>query len=240
MSQPNDKEQYSIPMLNSFGRARGGFGGRQARGPVVKPKNFSETLRRLWFYFGKERKLLTIIFSFILVDSLLVLLGPYLIGIAIDAMSFKIANFRKLELMVIALTAVYIADGLLTIFQGWLMASVSQRIVTNLRGTLFKKLQKMPIAYFDSHPHGEVMSRLANDIDNVSSTISQSTTQLMSGSIAIIGSLIMMIVLSPYLTVVSLVTIPMVSLLARTIAKKTSELISSNAQEIQAELKKIV
>ena len=100
------------------------------------------------------------------------------------------------------------------------MAGVSQRIVMNLRRTLFEKLQKLPLSYFDSRTHGEVMSRLTNDIDNVSNSMSQSITQLMSGSIVIIGSLVMMFVLSPLLTLASLITMPLVTLLARTITKE--------------------
>ena len=111
------------------------------------------------------------------------------------------------------------------------MAGVSQRIVMNLRCALFDKLQKLPIVFFDSHSHGEVMSRLSNDIDNVSGTISYSTTQLMSGLIMIIGSLVMMTILSPLLTVVSLMTVPLVALLAHMIAKKTRDLFKE--QQVQ-------
>jgi len=86
---------------------------------------------------------------------------------------------------------------------------------------MFKKLQSLPIIFFDMHTHGELMSRLSNDIDNVSNTISQSTVQFMSSAVNIIGSLIMMLYLSPIMTLASMVTIPMVFLLTRFIAKKT-------------------
>jgi ATP-binding cassette subfamily B multidrug efflux pump len=227
MSKPSEpmsetRDQPNIPML--VGAGRSGMGGRARGGPVVKPKNFKGTLKRLWFYIGKERKWLTVIFMLILVDAAITLSGPYLIGISIDAMSSSsgTVNFKLLEIIVIALTAAYITDGFLTFLQGWLMAGVSQKIVMNLRQALFAKLQKMPLAFFDMRRHGEIMSRLSNDIDNVSNTISQSTTQLMTGSIAIIGSLVMMIVLSPLLTLASLITVPLVILLAGSITKKTS------------------
>lgn len=80
--------------------------------------------------------------------------------------------------MLIALAAAYMADGFLTFVQGWLMAGISQRVVMNLRQTLFEKLQKLPLAFFDTRRHGEVMSRLSGDIDNISMTISQSTAHL--------------------------------------------------------------
>jgi ATP-binding cassette subfamily B protein len=211
----------------------GGFGGAHKRGPVVKPKNFKETIARLWQYFGKERKMLAIIFGFIFISSGFTLLSRYLIGKVIDAFDLKNGkvDFGFLEVMVFILIGAFILDALLTFLQGWLMAGVSQRIVKSLRDSLFKKLQKLPVSFFDKRTHGELMSRLANDIDNVSNTISQSTTQLMTGSIVIIGSLIMMIILSPILTLASLVTVPLVFLLTKTIAKRTSVLFK--AQQVQ-------
>ncbi|WP_246315461.1 ABC transporter ATP-binding protein [Paenibacillus foliorum] len=214
------------------GRPGGGGFGNRTRGPVVKPKNFKGTLKRLWFYMGKERKWLSVVFLFILINSAITLSVPYLIGVSIDSMAESSGvNFKLLEIMIIALVAAYIADGLLTFLQGWLMAGVSQRIVMHLRQALFEKLQKLPLSYFDSRRHGEIMSRLSNDIDNVSNTLSQSIAQLMAGSIAIVGSLIMMLVLSPTLTLASLITVPLVYLLARTITKRTSVLFKE--QQVQ-------
>jgi ATP-binding cassette subfamily B protein len=210
-----------------------GFAGR-GRGPIVKPKQFKATMRRLWHYIGKERKLLAIIFMFILLDSALALSAPYLIGKSIDAMSASSGkvDFGLLEISIIALLTAYIADGLLTFLQGWIMAGVSQRIVANLRRSLFAKLQKLPLSFFDARTHGELMSRLSNDIDNVSISISQSITQLMSGAVVIVGSLVMMIVLSPILTAASLITVPLMFLLTRTITRKTSVLFKTQQVEL--------
>ena len=130
-------------------------------------------------------------------------------------------DFHALALAVLALCAAYLIDTGLTIAQGWLMAGVSQQIVSGLRGSLFAKLQRLPVAYFDTHDHGDLMSRLANDIDNVSVTISQSTTQLMSTVIIIGGSLAMMFLLSPPLALAGLVTVPLVFALSRTISRRT-------------------
>lgn len=224
--------QGQAPFIPGPGRPGGGGPGR-LRGPVVKPKNFKGTLRRLWSYFGSERKVLSIVFSFIIVDAAITLLAPYLIGKAVDAMNLRkgSVDFPILEMMIFILLGVYLFDALLTFLQGWLMAGVSQRIVKALRSHLFQKLQKLPVAFFDTRTHGELMSRLSNDIDNVSSTVSQSTTQLMSGGITLLGSLIMMLVLSPLLTIASLITVPLVFLLTRTIAKKTSVLFKN--QQVQ-------
>lgn len=242
MSKPNDSSRdnqtpQDVPMLQA-GRP-GGFGPRPGGrgGPVVKPKNFKATMRRIWTFVGTQRKMLSIVFLFILVDALVTLTGPYFIGEAVDSMTAANGGvqFKMLEIMILALAAAYLTDGVLTFLQSWFMAGVSQRIVGKLRTTLFDKLQKLPLSFFDSRPHGDVMSRLSNDIDNVSNTISQSTTQLMSGTIAIVGSLTMMIILSPILTLATLITVPLVYILGKTITKKTSVLF----KEQQAQLGKL-
>ncbi|MDF2724723.1 MAG: multidrug transporter ATP-binding protein [Paenibacillus sp.] len=201
----------------------GGFGGGRGR-PVVKPKNFRKTMAKIWRYLGKERKRLSVIFVLLLVNAGISLTVPYLIGVSIDSMveSGSGVDFSVLKMTLFALAAAYICDGSLTFTQGWLMAGLSQRVVLSLRRSMFEKLQKLPLSFFDSRPHGELMSRLSNDIDNVSNTISQSTVQLLSGVIAIIGSLTMMLILSPLLTLASLITVPLVYVLARTITKRTS------------------
>lgn len=229
---PDKKETRNDYNTNIGIPGRGMRHGRHM-GPVEKPKDFKGTVKRLFEYVGKERKIYFIILAFVLLDASLVLLAPYLIGRSIDAMSIKNGvNFKMLDILIIVLLVSYLIDAFAAFIQSWLVADVSQRIVVNLRQTLFQKLQKLPVSFFDTHTHGEIMSRLSNDIDNVSSTLSQSSIQLMSGVITIAGSLIMMLILSPLLTLASLITVPLVFLLTKTIAKKTKVLF----KEQQAEL----
>nr|WP_235947785.1 ABC transporter ATP-binding protein [Paenibacillus glycinis] len=204
-------------------------------GPVVKPKNLKATLKRLWSYFGNERKLLAVIFLIVLIDSVILLAAPYLIGVAIDAMTGAGeggVDFGSLEIALLAMVASYIADGGLTFMQGWLMAGASQRIVGRLRTSLFAKLQKLPIRFFDTRTHGDLMSRMSNDIDNVSNTVAQSAAQVMTGSISIVGALVMMLVLSPWLTLASLVTVPAVYWLTRSIARATGPLFKEQQNKL--------
>lgn len=202
------------------GRMR--FGGQRGM-PVVKPKDFKGTISRLWDQFGKERRKLIIIFAFTVSSSSLGLIVPYLFKNAIDAVSGGVGkvDFNILQITMFALLAAYIIDGGINILQGWLMASISQRIVLVMRKNLYAKLQKLPVSFFDLRTHGELMSRLANDMDNISTTISQATTQLMASIIIIIGSLAAMLYLSPLLTLASVVTIPLVFLITGTIVKRT-------------------
>ncbi|RXT07291.1 ABC transporter ATP-binding protein [Ammoniphilus sp. CFH 90114] len=211
----------------------GGGGAARFQRQVVKPKDFKGTIKRLWSYFGKDKALLSTIFILILVDSIIVLFIPFLIGKAVDAIGLEeTVQFRVLQITVLTLFIAYIANALLNFSQGWIMAGVAGRIVKRLRSHLFKKLQKLPLSFFDSRTHGELMSRLTNDIDNVSNSISQSTTQLMSGVIVLTGSFVMMLSLSPILTGASLITIPFMFFLTRTIARKTRVLFRDQQKEL--------
>jgi ATP-binding cassette subfamily B protein len=214
----------------------GGCGRPGQRGAVVKPKNWKDTLRKLWSFIGREKGLLAFIFVMIIADSVITLAGPYLIGRSIDAMAGGAGqvDFGSLGLALAALIAAYATDGALTFAQGWLMAGVSQRIVRNLRRALFAKVQKLPLRYFDSRSQGDLMSRLTNDIDNVNTTVAQAVAQIMTGSISILGSLAMMIYLSPLLTLAALITVPAVFLLTRTIARKTGPLFKEQQARLGA------
>lgn len=227
------EQAQQAPLPPSLPGRPGGFGGNAAaRAVVVKPRQFGPTLKRIWFYLGSDRLRLAAIFVFILISAGLGLVAPYLIGIAVDAMSDGPVQFELLGWVLIGLAAAYLMDGGLVFLQSWLMAGVAQRVVRNLRTALFAKLQRLPLGFFDARPHGELMSRLSNDIDNVSQTISQSSVQLMSGAIGIVGSLVMMLVLSPLLTLAALITVPLVYFLARSVTRRTRILF----KEQQAEL----
>lgn len=199
-----------------------GITGKGAR-PIEKPKDSRYTLSRLWGLLKGESKELVIAFILILLSGFLGLSVPFLIGKAIDAIfpGPNLVELETLKIIVSILLSVYIFDALLTFFQEYIVAGVAQKSVYRLRENLFEKLQTLPIMFFDLHSHGEIMSRLTNDIDNVSKTISQSTVQFMSSLVNIVGSLFMMIYLSPLLTIASLITVPMVFFLTKYISKNT-------------------
>lgn len=188
-----------------------------------KPKNLKNTLSRLWGLFGREKRFFILIFFLIAADTLILLLVPYLIGKAVDVISVGVNNvdFTVVKRIIYILISVYVIDSSINLIQGLSMAGISQRIVKNIRKGFFDKLQKLPTSYFDGNLNGDIMSRLTNDIDNISTTISSSISTLMSSSISIIGSLIMMIALSPILTIAGLITAPLVLILSKTIAKRT-------------------
>lgn len=224
--------------MPNFGRTLSGRN-RGRRGParfapVEKPKNMKKTLSRLRTYFAAEKKTLLFVFMLIVVDTAVTLLTPYVIGLAVNQIGLHShsVHFTLLIMFLLILGLSYFLDGLLTFFQGWIMAAAGQKIVISLRNGLFHKLQKLPIAFFDRHHHGEIMSRLTNDIENVDVTISQSTVQLMNDAISIAGSFILMIWISPILTLASMISVPLVFLLTRTIASRTSRLFVEQQKEL--------
>ncbi|MDF2546819.1 MAG: transporter related protein [Anaerosolibacter sp.] len=217
---------------NYIGYHRIGKGHRG--GPIERAKNFKGTIKRLWHYFEGERNYIIGLSFLIISSAVLGLTVPYLIGRAIDEMTHKegIETGSLLAMIVLILFFVYMLDAIISFFQGWIMAGVSQRIVKQLRSSLFQKLQKLPISFFDLHTHGEIMSRLVNDIENVSSTISQSTIHLLASLFIISGSLYMMIWLSPLLTLASIVTIPLVFIVSRFTARKTRVFFKEQQQNL--------
>ncbi|HHX77766.1 MAG TPA: ABC transporter ATP-binding protein, partial [Firmicutes bacterium] len=151
------------------------------------------------------------------------LIGPYLIGRAVDAIApgTGMVNFGELKFFVLLLLLVYLLSNGLIFLQEYIVAGVSQRVVFNIREKVYDKLQRLPVIFFDRRTHGEIMSRISNDVDNISDTISQSTVQFMTSVVSILGSLAMMLYLSVIMTVTSLITVPMVFLLTKSIARRT-------------------
>lgn len=213
-------------------RAPTGIAGGHRGKEVEKAKDVKYTVNRLWDLLKEESRGLILGFSIILISGLLGLAVPFLTGKAIDAIfpGKYLVEFENLRTIILVLLSVYILSGLLAFLQQYIIAGVAQRLVYKLRQRLFKKLQSLPIMFFDIHTHGEIMSRLSNDIDNISTTISQSTVQFMSSTVNILGSLVMMIYLSPLMTLASMVTIPMVFFLTKFIAKRTRVFFSKQQQ----------
>ena len=208
----------SLPMRQPLGR--GGTRGM----PVQKAKDIQGTLKRLWKYFALERRFLLLALAFIVLGTAVGLAIPYLMGQAVDSMAGMGSQFGQFFIIVLALLVAYVVDALVRFGGEYLMVRVSQTVVLRLRRALFAKLQGLPLAFFDTHTHGEVMSRIANDLDNVSSIVAQAALQLTSATLMISGSFIFMLILSPPLTLASMVTIPLVFWFGKSISKRTRRL----------------
>lgn len=199
-------------------------GGRQGlRQPAVKPKDFKGTLFRLWHLTKGSRKGLSWILLLSALASVSASLSPLVIGRAVNAVDSHTALFAVL----LPLIALYVGDWLVRFLQQFFMAFVGQRMIHQIRCTLFESMKKLPLAFFDRRQHGELMSRLTNDVDNISTTISDSLTQLLTYFFTIGAIFFIMLTLSPLLTAVSLLGVVLIFLLTRTVTSHTRKLFSS-------------
>ncbi len=220
----------------------GGMGGGARHmagftGPKVRAKDTRTTLKRLWKYLRRRSGMLFTVFGFVLLATLFTLVGPILIGRGIDAMTGGKGgvDFRSLAAIALALTCTYFLSALMTWFQTYIMIGIAQDTVWDLRSDLFSKIQTLPLRFFDGRPHGELMSRLTNDVENINNTLTQHTTQLFSSVITVLGALSMMLYLSPLLTVISLATIPVGIAITAWIARNTRKHFSAQ-QTVLGEL----
>lgn len=196
------------------GRGPGGPGGPHgAAMSMEKPKNAKQTLKRLLKYIGASRYLLIGLMAVMVLVTLLGLAGPALQGEAINRITEL--DSSGLVKTLIMLAAVYLLNSLLTFFQGIFAAKLSQVTVRNMRADLFARIEHLPIRYVDTHQHGDIMSRMTNDVENISNSVSQSIASLISSVLTIVGTLAIMLWYSPLLTVVSVVSVPL-SLLSST------------------------
>lgn len=193
--------------------------------PKVRAKDPKKVAITLLSYMKEEKRRVMALWTLAVLSTLIGLLAPALIGKGIDILAQAKTNspLDQFWQIIMAIALVYLIDALLSFSQEWLMAGVSQRIVLRMRRILFEKLQKLPLVFFDTKAHGEIMSRFTNDLDQVSSAISQTVIQLMNACLVIVGALSLMIWLSPKLTLVSLIVMPLFYLLTRTITKQTNK-----------------
>jgi ATP-binding cassette subfamily B protein len=199
------KEEKSEAVLPPSPFGRGGGPAGRFMSPGEKPKDSRGVVARLWSYLRRQRAALVAAAVMIAISSGLDLLGPYLLSQAIDKHMMR-HDLPGLERVALLMLAVYVASALLNWLQNYVMSAASLRTVGELRAHLFEKLQRLPLAYFDKAPHGDAMSRFTNDVDNVSQVLSGSVGQIVSGLIGMAGSTIAMLLLSPWLAVISVAT----------------------------------
>lgn len=189
-------------------------GGR--RGLVMvseKPKNTGEVLKRLVAYIGKSKYLFITLVLVMMAITVLNLAAPTLQGKAIDAITLADGrleiNFSRFVTMLVLLGATYLLNSLFQFLQGIFSSKLSQTTVRNMRQDLFSRIVKLPIKYLDTHQHGDIMSRMTNDVENISNSVSQSIGSLISGVLTVLGTVAIMLYYSPVLTAISMITVIM-------------------------------
>ena len=214
---------------------RPGGGPRRGMSMIAeKPKNMKKTLSRLLKYIVTNKFMIIMLVASVIISALLNLAGPSIQGEALKFLTPSTdeggkliiledgtvkVDFAGMARLLVLLGAVYLLSTLFTYIQGHISAKLSQKTVYRMRGDLFRKIEKLPIKYIDNHPHGDIMSRMTNDIENISNTVSNSVTSLISGIITIIGAFSLMLYHSWQMTLVALVTIPLTVLVTTKLTK---------------------
>jgi len=196
-----------------------------------KAKNFGLTFKRLLTWFRPFRLHLFSVLVLAILSTSFTIVSPKLMGNAIDLITSTLmlhlqggtAEFDHpaINRVLLLLLAFYLFSSLFLYFTQWIMAGVSQRTVQSMRDATAAKLRRLPLSYYDSHSHGDILSRVTNDLDTISTTLQQSATQAITSVIQIIGFVIMMLTISPSLTLVVLATLPLYAITTFFIARKS-------------------
>lgn len=198
-----------------------------------RASNWKSVLYRIWQLVDEQRALLMTVLALVFVTSGLTLLGPFMVGKIIDNHIVG-GQFDGLGLKIGGLIAVYIGLSVAMYLQNYWMVGIAQQTVYQLRTNLFSHLQKLPVTFFDKRQHGELMSRLTNDIENVSQTLNTSFIQVFSSILTLTGTVAVMLYLSPLLTLLTMIIIPVMFVAMRWITRRTGKLFKEQQQAVGA------
>ena len=223
MAEQRPPERQEVRMNLRPGGGPGGPGGMNARINREKPKDLGKTISRLLKYSGKSAYILIFLIVATVIVTVADVLAPMFQQLAIDEFYFEngrlAVNMKALTGVLVIMFCAYIIRAGSQLIQARVAAKLAQNTVYHIRRDLFNKISKLPISYTDRHRHGDIMSRLTNDAENVSTAMSQSLTALFSGVLTLIGALCMMLYYSWIVTLVAIVTIPLTILVSSTLAK---------------------
>lgn len=232
MSEENRERQQRAAAMQ---QNRGGMWGAMGR-PVEKAKDFKGTALRLLGYFRPQKISLLIVLVAAILGTVFNIVGPKILGLAttklFDGLIAKYVAFQHhlpapgidfgyIATVLQILLGLYIISAIFMYIQQYIMAGVAQRTMYRLRREVDEKLSRLPLKYFDSRTHGEIMSRAVNDMDNLSTTLQQSITQLITSFVTLLGVIVMMLTISPLLSLIVLLTLPLSLIVTMGIAKRS-------------------
>ncbi|TDL30740.1 ABC transporter ATP-binding protein [Jeotgalibacillus sp. S-D1] len=208
-----------IDQLNERGRGK------------KKAQDFSGTLKKIWFYLSMHKLKLSLVILMVVISSSMALLGPFLVGMGIDDYIVNQDTDGLIRLLWI-LAIIYAVHSLAAWFQAMWMVRIAQDTVFTMRTGLFNHLHKLPIPFFDKRQHGELMSRVTNDMENVSSTLNSSVIQIVSSILTLVGTVSVMLYLSPLLTLITVLVIPAMYFGLKWITKRTGRLFKEQQRNL--------
>ncbi len=236
-------QQFRTPARN--GIPGGGIGGRGPGGPpgggpmggghpgmmmVEKPKDFKKTMRTFLGYLKPFRFQIGLVFLFAIASTVFTILGPKLLGNATTRLFEGVVakathipgaaiDFEYIARIAIILVGLYLLSALFNYLQGFIMSGIAMKITYAFRKNIAEKINRMPLKYFDKKTHGEVLSRVTNDVDTINMSLTQNLTQIVTSVATLIGVLVMMISISWLMTLIALVILPISFLLVSAVVK---------------------
>lgn len=197
-----------------------------------KPKNFRESFGKLMRYIGRYRIAVALVVVFAVLSTVFNVLGPKIMGHATtelaEGLMRKIQGtggirFDKIGNILIVTLALYAASAVFSFIQGWIMTSVSQKVAYRMRREISEKIDRMPMKYFESRPYGDVLSRITNDVDTLGTGLNQSITMIISSLATIVGVVVMMLTISPLMTLIAVVVIPVSGVMVALVVRKSQK-----------------
>lgn len=208
-----------------------GFGPSKGKRSVEKAKDTKGTIKRLWKYIEQNKVRLIIVFILVIISSVASILSTSILKPIIDDYIIP-KDWNGLLIMIGVMIALAIINSLITLIQNRIMVKMAQITVRELRKDVFNKLVKLPIKFYDTHSHGELMSRITNDLQNVTDVLSGSIVDIFSGIITFVGVTIAMLVVSPALTVLNLLAIPVIVFITSKVSKINRKQFMAQQEEL--------
>lgn len=214
------------------GSGRRGPGGMHGGMAVEKPKNFRSSVGKILRYVGRFRIAIVAVMIFAVCSTVFNVAGPKILGKATTTLSEGLMSkirgtggidFEKIGWILAGVLALYGVGAVFNFIQGWLMTGITQKICYRLRQEISEKINRMPMKYFESRTYGEVLSRITNDIDTLGQGLNQSVTQIITSAATLVGVLVMMLSISPLMTLVALVTLPVSAVLIAAVVQKSQK-----------------
>ncbi|MCL2677468.1 MAG: ABC transporter ATP-binding protein, partial [Clostridiales bacterium] len=223
----------------SVRRRRGPLGGPMGGGPMgmmgggPKAKDFKGSLKKLLTYLAPFKKQIILVLILAALSTVFLIAGPKILAEAIDELIKGLMrvitgasggiDFGYISRIILTLIGLYLLSAGFSYLQGYTMAGVSTKVAYNLRNSISQKINRMPLDYFHRTSHGEVLSRITNDVDTLNHSLNQSITQLITSVTTIVGVLIMMLTISRKLTLITLCILPVSLLLLMFVIKKSQK-----------------
>lgn len=237
MSTNNDRKPNSAPPRGpGFRGGRGGGPGGLGVGVGEKAKDFKNSSKRLLGYMKGYKISIVLVVITAIAATIFSIVSPKIMGQAttkiFQGLMGHSMDYAGLYNILITLFVLYVFSSVFTFFQSFVMAGVTQKIVYDMREQINKKMSKLPMKFYDGMPHGELLSRVTNDIDNISNTLQQTMTQVITAVVTLVGIIIMMLSINAWLTLITAVTLPASLFVVRSIVKKSQGYFIAQQREL--------